>query len=202
MKKRIFSLILMITMLMCSTALASSFPDVPDTHWALSYIEAIKSSNIIVGYEDGTFKPENKVKTGEFIKMASRIVWPNFEYTQPEAGEHWSMPYVNSIGHMVINPYMYDYERLERPITRAEAVEIVYFVYRFKNRGIEADMTEKYVKQYVDEAEITSEETRLFVNFCTQEGIITGFDDGTFGGEKTLTRAQAAKIMKIIELGD
>lgn len=46
-----------------------SFPDVSPEHWAYSYIEYAKSSGIIDGYDDGTFKPENDVTIEELLKM-------------------------------------------------------------------------------------------------------------------------------------
>ncbi len=36
-----------------------SYSDVPTTHWAYKYIEYLKSKNIMEGYSDGTFRPDN-----------------------------------------------------------------------------------------------------------------------------------------------
>ncbi len=46
-----------------------SFPDVSPEHWAYPYIEYAKSSGIIDGYDDGTFKPERDVTIEELLKM-------------------------------------------------------------------------------------------------------------------------------------
>ena len=36
-------------------AYASSFTDVPDTHWARPYIEELTSAGVLKGFPDGTF---------------------------------------------------------------------------------------------------------------------------------------------------
>ncbi len=45
------------------------FSDVGTEHWAYEYINKAQDINIINGYGDSTFKPENSVTYNEFIKM-------------------------------------------------------------------------------------------------------------------------------------
>lgn len=45
------------------------FTDVPNTHWASGYISTINSLNVINGYGDGTYGPEDTVKYKDAIKM-------------------------------------------------------------------------------------------------------------------------------------
>ncbi len=47
----------------------SLFSDVPTTHWAAKYIEIGVNDEIINGYTDNTFKPENNVTNQELQKM-------------------------------------------------------------------------------------------------------------------------------------
>ena len=47
----------------------SMFPDVPDSHWAKNYINAMKGYGIVVGDEQGNFNPEADVTNEEIIKM-------------------------------------------------------------------------------------------------------------------------------------
>ncbi len=46
------------------------FPDVPLDHWAAAQIKELSQKGIIVGYPDGTFKPDNNVTRAEFASMA------------------------------------------------------------------------------------------------------------------------------------
>lgn len=53
-----------------SPALAqSTFPDVPLDYWAQPFIERLAARNIVVGYPDGTFRPEQAVQRDEFAAM-------------------------------------------------------------------------------------------------------------------------------------
>jgi|GEM_PF-3026141 len=57
----------------CGQAFAASpFDDVSDSHWALPHITKMELREIIAGYGDGTFKPENSVSQLEAAAMAVR----------------------------------------------------------------------------------------------------------------------------------
>lgn len=49
---------------------AKLFPDVPANHWAAAQIKELSEKNVIVGYPDGTFKPDANVTRAEFASMA------------------------------------------------------------------------------------------------------------------------------------
>ena len=51
-----------------------SFKDVPATHWANNYINVLASTGITNGYNDGTFKPENKLTRLHFSLFLSRYI--------------------------------------------------------------------------------------------------------------------------------
>lgn len=50
------------------------FPDVPANHWASAQIKELSDSGVIVGYPDGTFKPDANVTRAEFASMAIRAL--------------------------------------------------------------------------------------------------------------------------------
>ena len=202
MKKRIFSFILAITMLISFNATmvsAAAFSDVPDDHWAANYISSMKNANIINGYGDGTFLPNKEVKTGEFIKMLAMTIWPDFHYASPQEGVHWSTVFARSLNDIILDVDDYDNERLERVITRVEAAELIcrfaQIAHLQDERYTKLDKTGSYITIFKDEAEIVGERERLYVDNCVRLGLISGFDDGTFKPQNGLTRAQAAKII-------
>ena len=202
MKKRIFSLVLALMMLMNIVALmpttkAATFSDVPDTHWAKSYIEQMQGSNIINGYEDGTFKPEKEVKVGEFIKMATLCVWNVQPDDNLPFGDHWVTPYAKVANHFLIVADIYTYDDYERYITRREAVEIIWKMYRLTHENIVVDSKGEKLKEYSDESTIVGEEARKYFEYCIQLVLINGFDYGTLRPTATLTRAQATKLLAV-----
>ncbi len=64
-----FMMMLIVISLLLTPAYAVSFSDVPQTHWAYTYINELSDKGIINGYQDGTYKPEKNVTRGEFFKL-------------------------------------------------------------------------------------------------------------------------------------
>ncbi len=205
MRNKIVALLLLtVTILTTFTSVyAATFPDVAIDHWARYYIEKMQAKNIINGYEDGSFKPENLVTTGEFIKMVAMSYYPGYQYVAPEpddiGGTHWSRPYVLVLNNQMLMAREYNDERLERIITRGETTSILAYLYKTShysdsnNNLFDADET--YIDQLTDEADITDSNMRSFINYCIKNGIINGFPDGSFRKDEGLTRAQAAKMI-------
>ena len=53
---------------------SASFTDVPDTHWAVRYINFAATRGWVTGYEDGTFKPENSITRAEVAAVTCRLL--------------------------------------------------------------------------------------------------------------------------------
>ncbi|MBR1753980.1 S-layer homology domain-containing protein [bacterium] len=71
MKKFLIGLIALLTAsLMQVSAVQTSFPDVPSDHWASAQIKELSEKSVVVGYPDGTFKPDDNVTRAEFASMA------------------------------------------------------------------------------------------------------------------------------------
>ena len=54
--------------------MAFQFPDVAINHWAASQINILSDQGVIVGYPDGTFKPDDNVTRAEFASMAIKAL--------------------------------------------------------------------------------------------------------------------------------
>ena len=52
----------------------ASFTDVPDTHWAVRYINFAATRGWVTGYEDGTFKPEHSITRAEVAAVTCRLL--------------------------------------------------------------------------------------------------------------------------------
>ena len=53
---------------------SASFTDVPDTHWAVRYINFAATRGWVTGYEDGTFKPEHSITRVEVAAVTCRLL--------------------------------------------------------------------------------------------------------------------------------
>jgi peptide/nickel transport system substrate-binding protein len=83
----------------------STFKDVATNNWAYGYIMAIQKDGLMVGYPDGTFKPDANVTRAELAVVlgrlkgleneASKITHPTITAYDINKVPSWSMPYVD-----------------------------------------------------------------------------------------------------------
>lgn len=82
---RFTALILIISLLSAPSAFADDsrsikFSDLSERYWAYDGISKLAEKGIIVGYPDGTFKPEGNITRAELVKIVNMV----FEYTQKQ----------------------------------------------------------------------------------------------------------------------
>ena len=72
--KTLLKTVLSLAVFCLAIAPALAFPDVSDNYWAASQIKILSEKGVIVGYPDGTFKPDANVTRAEFAAMAIRAL--------------------------------------------------------------------------------------------------------------------------------
>ncbi len=107
----------------------SAFPDVVSGAWYANYIGFEEKQNVINGYEDGTFKPEESITRAEFASMIthfSKLNTSNADIPFADTGGHWAAEQIAAgAGAGYIKGYEDNTFRPEHYITRAEAVAII-----------------------------------------------------------------------------
>ena len=80
----------------------SGFQDVDGVnHWAQKYIKLAVDKGIVLGYEDGTFRPDNPVKYSEAIKMVvCALGYGEVATRRAVAGTPWYSSYVTLAGEL------------------------------------------------------------------------------------------------------
>ncbi|ASF40755.1 hypothetical protein CEH05_16970 [Halobacillus halophilus] len=53
---------------------ASSFPDVKAGSWAASYIDTLTANDVITGFPDGTYRPNQAIKRSEFAVIMAKLL--------------------------------------------------------------------------------------------------------------------------------
>ncbi len=76
MKKSIKNLVLSIFVigLLASNAYAKSYPDLPTNHWAYKQVQALTDEDVLVGYPDGNFKPDESATRAECTAMVVKAL--------------------------------------------------------------------------------------------------------------------------------
>lgn len=60
-----------------SDALGKAFSDVPETHWAHSYVASVEAAGVMVGTGADTFEPDRAVTRGELAQALYRVLKPS-----------------------------------------------------------------------------------------------------------------------------
>jgi S-layer homology domain len=103
------------------------FDDVPDNYWAKPYIDALSSRDLISGFEDGDFKPDQSVTRAQIANIVSRTFdlttdQKSLQFSDVEGG-YWAR---ESIDEVVKGGFMTGFPNNtfspNAPVTRAQAL--------------------------------------------------------------------------------
>ncbi|MGD9567020.1 MAG: S-layer homology domain-containing protein [Sedimentibacter sp.] len=132
--KKVLSLVLAMAMILSSFSFAFALPsDVEGTDYA-NAVERLGALDIIVGYEDGTFKPDNSITRAEFAAIAIRalgmedIAVDSVDNTKfaDVRGTHWASGYVNlATAQGIIVGYPDGTFKPEAQVTYSEAIAMI-----------------------------------------------------------------------------
>ncbi len=98
------------------------FPDVASDSWYAPETCFAKTKNLIDGYPDGMFRPNNSINFVEAAKILSNVF--SLEVTAPDVGASWYIPYVKRLSDLHAIPT--SIKRFGQTLTRGEMAEIVY----------------------------------------------------------------------------
>jgi cell surface glycoprotein 1 len=148
----------------------------------------------LIGYADGTVKPEGKITRAEVATIFFRLLtddarakfWMSTNNYTDVPADKWYNNAVSTLSNMgVISGYADGTFKPDAPISRAEFAKIaVSFsnVADLSYRGYFADVRE-------------SDWFSGFVAAAKDAGLIEGYNDGTFKPEKAITRAEVCTIV-------
>ena len=178
--KRKYIIAIIMYILFSKTVFANNtqFIDI-ENHWAKEIIIKAVQNDVINGYGDNTFRPDNSVTIAEFLKMIINIK----NYKIERVGNNvWPSFYIETAkkNNLITNEYS-DYNTL---LTRYDAVKIISNI-------IDLNNINKSNIQFKD----LKREYKTDVLKLVKLNIVNGYNDKTFRGENTITRAEAVTIL-------
>jgi len=205
-----------------STAPNITFDDVATSHWARSHIRFLAKQGVIQGYADGLYRPYLSVSKKEFIKMViasvenrQRGLAGNSTWSIPTTGglcantpaflpitpTDWAIPYLIKAckwGSVKNNnePTAFWFPNnpgWNTPITRGEAAHILLNAAELRPSNAAQQLLMTHFK---DHASMTAAERGWYYGVKVA-GLMQGYRDGFFRPAKTLTRAEAAQIIRL-----
>jgi alpha-tubulin suppressor-like RCC1 family protein len=160
------------------TGFSPKFSDL-NGHWAEKAVYAAAEEGYVDGYQDGTFKPDNQITRGEFVKMVSSAL--QLQTASPSDNEAWYQPYNRALQTAGIEQSGDLIGDWNQPLTRKEMAAIAL---RAVDSALQKDNT-VLDSGYVWYTSI-------------QKGIIQGTADGQINPDETTTRGQSVTVLERI----
>ncbi|MBW4511525.1 MAG: S-layer homology domain-containing protein [Scytonematopsis contorta HA4267-MV1] len=112
------------------TSRQTAFPDVPPNFWAQPYIQRLAQRNIVTGYPDGTFRPQESVDRDEFAAIIRkafnqepiRQIQSGAVYKDVPTGYWASRPIEEAYQQGFMSGYPGGYFRPKQPVSKVEVI--------------------------------------------------------------------------------
>lgn len=183
--------LLVVIMLVCLTSVSFAYTDTAE-HWASSSIESLSKINILQGYGDDTFRPDNSITRAEFITIVNRLLRNNIESTKYIPDNNSKDWYYSEVRKAIDSGIIKgDPDGSVRPndyITREEAVVILH-------RAFSTEITDNIkINSYNDSEDVSKwayDAMALFV----KKNYLKGYDNNTIKPKDNITRAEVVSII-------
>jgi hypothetical protein len=216
MNKKLLALLLAATMAAGTVALAAAaggtsisqiigdgntvvFADVGSDFWAYSEIQYAASQGIVDGFPDGTFKPQGEVTREQFCKMMvltfqAALKNPDTPTFSDVAPSDWAYQYVETCKDFLTGYQSpFDGSMTFHPGEYATREDIA--VALAKMMGLGADGNGEYAQRAFSDWRAASPGLLKYIGAAAQNGLISGYPDGTFGPAKGITRAETVAML-------
>lgn len=176
-----------------------TFKDVTKNHWAYDYISEMVNRGILSGYPDGRFYPDNTISRAEFAKVmvtSASLQINNDEVTYYEDVKisDWFRPYVNVARPYLsgyTNPYSGNYYYPNQPVLREDVGVSLVKLKGYETFGFDESM----LNIMFSDVDSISIDARKYIATAIEKGIMSGYEDRTFRGQSSVTRAEAAAML-------
>lgn len=190
-----------------------TFSDVPASHWAYQDIASSVALGAVSGYKDGTFRPGDTVTIAEFTAMLGRVFFPEelaeFQAKPEYAGKPWYVPvcyalendiFTGPLTYTIMADRRYDFKNVAgSEVNRFQMATMVYNVYH-REKGYINHTEFDYLKNQITDYAPLSSDSSPWTDWGSvlagiHLGILTGMPDGSYSGDKAVTRAQACAVI-------
>jgi len=157
MKSKITKFLVTSMILNITTAgvFAKSFSDLGQSHWAYKEIQKLADDNVVVGYPDGSFKPDNPATRAEFATMVIKALrqensplYDTFTFIDVPT-DHWADGTIQrAVAFGLIKGFPDETFKPEDNVSKAEAVAII--VSALKTGDLSIIKAKEALKDYID----------------------------------------------------
>jgi len=178
---------------------APEFPDVSPNSWAFWEIRDVLRAGIVQGYPDGTYQPENEVTRDQMAVYVARALaggddsvptCPAVATFDDVATDHWASKYIEyAVSQNVVQGYL---DGTYQPDATVDRGQMAVFV----ARAMVAPGGDAAVPDPIPPATFPDVPSDFWayrqVEYCVSQGVVKGYDDGTYRPADRVTRDQMA----------
>ena len=160
-------------------------------HWAESVITQWQSKGLIQGYEDGTFKPGNTITRADFVTLMNNAkgFWSegSINFSDVKNGSWFYSAVARAVAAGYVKGYSDGSFKPGNTITRAEAAVMIANAARLS-------ANEAGAYRFTDVGSIPAW-ARGSVGAVVAAGYMTGYPDGSFDANASISRAEAVSSL-------
>ena len=177
--------------------LSHPFVDI-DSNWSRNYVADLWRKGIISGRDSTHFAPDAQITRAEFTKIMLLLLKYRIPEVSPEQAFHdvepdeWYAPYLQIAKEEgIISGYEDGSFRPNAKISRAEALSVLFRAAKVDVPSVQELTLSKFPD--VNKADWYAD----YVEFGVSNQVVDGYQNGNFGPQDNLTRAEAAKIASL-----
>jgi len=191
-----------------SPALAQIYTDVPNSHWANTYITNMNKQGVIAGYPDATFRPNESITREQAMVMISRIMKPKESEKLAALNKHktyltglgastWAQKDIayaiekDIIKQSDVKKFYYN-----KKATKITREELCIYLTRVMGKEKEAQNASIIVMSFIDQ-QLIGDAALKYVYIIQNLGIVQGTPDNKFNPKGVVTRAAMAKMLDL-----
>ncbi len=177
---------------------AVDFGDVPDSAWYYGNVEYAVERGMINGTSDTTFSPEDTITRAQFITILyrafgqSETASPTEVFHDVPAGSYYESAVYWGQVHNVIYGTGTGTFSPDSNITRQEAAVMIGRA--ITNLPLDVADAETPAQAFSDAAAMADWATEA-VDVTRRKGLVTGYEDGSFGPSRLMTRAEGTTML-------
>lgn len=160
-------------------------------HWAQATITEWQNAGRIGGYEDGTFRPDQSITRAEFVRLLNSAISTQgsaaISFSDVSPSDWYYNDVAKAVGNNIASGFEDGTFRPNETVTRMQAA--VFISNALKLSGNEAG-----ANGFTDAAQLPAW-AKGAVGAVVAGGYMSGYPDGSFGGSKGMTRAEAVSTL-------
>ncbi|MNO13970.1 Extracellular endo-alpha-(1-_5)-L-arabinanase precursor [compost metagenome] len=159
-------------------------------HWAQSDFQAWADKGLITGYGNGSFKPDQAITRSEWVVLINRVFNLQAESESGFSDVAETSPYYSDVIKAAAAGYISGYGdgtfRPNQAVSRQEAAVMLFRLFQLEaSDGTAGPKDAEDLPAWSREAVLT----------LLGEGYLSGYEDGSFKGERPVTRAEALRMI-------